>query len=76
MVTDEERDYMWGEYAKDPRMKANIGIRRRLAPLLDNDTNTRRLPIIQALAAKDGVVIDHMDHEVRHLAAPAPPNEW
>src|SRR3712207_8969506 len=37
MVTDEERDYMWGEYAKDPRMKANIGIRRRLAPLLDND---------------------------------------
>jgi len=37
MVTDEERDYMWNEYAKDPRMKANIGIRRRLAPLLDND---------------------------------------
>jgi maltose alpha-D-glucosyltransferase/alpha-amylase len=30
---------MWSEYAKDPRMKANIGIRRRLAPLLDNDTN-------------------------------------
>ena len=43
MVTDEERDYMWGEYAKDPRMKANIGIRRRLAPLLDNDTNTLEL---------------------------------
>ncbi len=39
MVSDEERDYMWGEYAKDPRMKANIGIRRRLAPLLENDTN-------------------------------------
>ncbi len=39
MVTDDERDYMWTEYAKDPRMKANIGIRRRLAPLLDNDTN-------------------------------------
>ncbi len=37
MVTDEERDYMWNEYAKDPRMVANIGIRRRLAPLLDND---------------------------------------
>jgi maltose alpha-D-glucosyltransferase / alpha-amylase len=36
MVTDEERDYMYAEYAKDPRMKANIGIRRRLAPLLDN----------------------------------------
>ena len=39
MVTDEDRDYMWNEYASDPRMKANIGIRRRLAPLLDNDTN-------------------------------------
>ena len=36
MVTDEERDYMYAEYARDPRMKANIGIRRRLAPLLDN----------------------------------------
>ena len=35
MVTDEERDYMYGEYAKDPRMKLNVGIRRRLAPLLD-----------------------------------------
>jgi len=43
MVTDEERDYMWGEYAKDPRMKANIGIRRRLAPLLDNDYNQLEL---------------------------------
>jgi maltose alpha-D-glucosyltransferase / alpha-amylase len=36
MVTDEERDYMYSEYAKDPRMKLNLGIRRRLAPLLDN----------------------------------------
>jgi maltose alpha-D-glucosyltransferase/alpha-amylase len=36
MVTDEERDYMYMEYAKDPRMKLNLGIRRRLAPLLDN----------------------------------------
>ncbi|MDQ3784237.1 MAG: maltose alpha-D-glucosyltransferase [Actinomycetota bacterium] len=36
MVTDEERDYMYGEYAKDPRMKVNLGIRRRLAPLLEN----------------------------------------
>ena len=39
MVTDEERDYMYAEYAKDPRMRANIGIRRRLAPLLENDRN-------------------------------------
>ncbi len=36
MVADEERDYMYAEYAKDPRMKLNLGIRRRLAPLLDN----------------------------------------
>jgi len=35
MVTDEERDYMYSEYAKDPRMKLNVGIRRRLAPLLE-----------------------------------------
>jgi maltose alpha-D-glucosyltransferase/alpha-amylase len=47
MVTDEERDYMWAEYALDPRMKANIGIRRRLAPLLDNDRN--RLELFTAL---------------------------
>ena len=39
MVTDEERDYMYEEYAKDPRMKLNLGIRRRLAPLLDNGRN-------------------------------------
>jgi maltose alpha-D-glucosyltransferase/alpha-amylase len=36
MVTDDERDYMYAEYAQDPRMKANVGIRRRLAPLLEN----------------------------------------
>jgi maltose alpha-D-glucosyltransferase/alpha-amylase len=47
MVTDEDRDYMWAEYAQDPRMKANIGIRRRLAPLLDNDIN--RLELFNAL---------------------------
>jgi maltose alpha-D-glucosyltransferase/alpha-amylase len=43
MVTDDERDYMYAEYAKDPRMKANIGIRRRLAPLLDGDRNQLEL---------------------------------
>lgn len=47
MVTDEDRDYMWLEYATDPRMKANIGIRRRLAPLLDNDIN--RIELFTAL---------------------------
>jgi maltose alpha-D-glucosyltransferase/alpha-amylase len=43
MVTDEERDYMYAEYAKDPRMRANIGIRRRLASLLENDQNQLEL---------------------------------
>ncbi|MBV7295759.1 maltose alpha-D-glucosyltransferase [Corynebacterium sp. TAE3-ERU12] len=43
MVTDEERDYMYAEYAADPRMKANIGIRRRLAPLLNNDRDQLEL---------------------------------
>jgi maltose alpha-D-glucosyltransferase/alpha-amylase len=36
MVSDEERDFMYAEYAYDPRMKLNLGIRRRLAPLLEN----------------------------------------
>jgi maltose alpha-D-glucosyltransferase/alpha-amylase len=43
MVTDEERDYMYAEYAKDPRMKLNVGIRRRLAPLLDNGRDEMEL---------------------------------
>jgi len=37
MVTDEERDYMYRVYTKDPRAKINLGIRRRLIPLLHND---------------------------------------
>ncbi|HVF76215.1 MAG TPA: maltose alpha-D-glucosyltransferase [Acidimicrobiales bacterium] len=43
MVTDEERDYMYAEYAKDPRMKANVGIRRRLMPLVENDRRVAEL---------------------------------
>jgi maltose alpha-D-glucosyltransferase/alpha-amylase len=37
MVTEEERQWMWEQYAPEPRMRLNLGIRRRLAPLLDND---------------------------------------
>jgi maltose alpha-D-glucosyltransferase/alpha-amylase len=37
MVTEEERQYMWAQYAPDPRYRLNLGIRRRLAPLLEND---------------------------------------
>jgi maltose alpha-D-glucosyltransferase/alpha-amylase len=43
MVTDEERDYMYTQYAADPRMKLNLGIRRRLFPLLDNDIRKAEL---------------------------------
>jgi maltose alpha-D-glucosyltransferase / alpha-amylase len=47
MVTDEERDYMYLEYAKDPRMRLNLGIRRRLAPLVDH--SRRRLELLTSL---------------------------
>jgi maltose alpha-D-glucosyltransferase/alpha-amylase len=43
MVTEDERDYMYSEYARDPRMRVNIGIRRRLAPLLDNSRRRQEL---------------------------------
>jgi len=47
MVTDEERDYMYLAYSADPRMRINIGIRRRLAPLVDN--NRRRIELLNSL---------------------------
>ena len=43
MVTDDERDYMYNEYARDPRMRKNLGIRRRLAPLVNNDRRVAEL---------------------------------
>ena len=47
MVTDEERDYMYRAYAGDPRARINLGIRRRLAPLLGN--NRRRIELMNGL---------------------------
>ncbi|MFP4378003.1 MAG: maltose alpha-D-glucosyltransferase [Spirochaetales bacterium] len=47
MVTDEERDYMYRSYTRDPRHKLNLGIRRRLAPLLENDR--RKLELVNSL---------------------------
>jgi maltose alpha-D-glucosyltransferase/alpha-amylase len=47
MVTDEERDYMYDSYAKDPSMRINVGIRRRLAPLLENDR--RKIELMNGL---------------------------
>jgi maltose alpha-D-glucosyltransferase/alpha-amylase len=43
MVTVEEREWMWAQYAPEARMRLNLGIRRRLAPLLDNDPRVIRL---------------------------------
>ncbi|MDQ6917060.1 MAG: maltose alpha-D-glucosyltransferase [Pseudomonadota bacterium] len=43
MVTSKERDYMYQTYAADPRARLNLGIRRRLAPLLDNDLDKIKL---------------------------------
>jgi len=47
MVTDEERDYMYRSYATDPQMRVNVGIRRRLAPLLQNDR--RKIELMNGL---------------------------
>ena len=47
MVTDDERDYMYREYARDPRMRVNVGIRRRLAPLMEN--GRRQMELMNAL---------------------------
>jgi maltose alpha-D-glucosyltransferase/alpha-amylase len=47
MVTNDERDYMYFAYSADPRMRVNVGIRRRLAPLLDN--NRRRIELLNSL---------------------------
>ncbi len=47
MVTDEERDYMYRVYARDPKMRLNLGIRRRLAPLMNN--HRRRIELMNAL---------------------------
>ena len=47
MVTGDERDYMYFAYSADPRMRINVGIRRRLAPLVDN--NRRRIELLNSL---------------------------
>jgi maltose alpha-D-glucosyltransferase/alpha-amylase len=47
MVTDEERDYMYKVYARDPKARINLGIRHRLAPLLDN--NRRKIELLNSL---------------------------
>ena len=67
MVTDEERDYMYAEYAKDPRMKINVGIRRRLAPLLDNGRDEMELlhAILFSLPGQPGPLLRRRDRDGR-----------
>ncbi len=67
MVTDEERDYMYAEYAKDPRMKLNVGIRRRLAPLHGRRPRRDRAAARDALqpAGLAGPVLRRRDRDGR-----------
>jgi len=64
MVTDEERDYMYNEYAKDPRMKLNLGIRRRLAPLLERSRDQMEL-FHAMLFSMPGTPIVYYGDEIR-----------
>ena len=61
MVTDEERDIMYSEYAKIPKMRLNLGIRRRLAPLVDNDRVTLELLYALLLSIPGSPIIYYGD---------------
>ena len=60
MVTDEERDYMYRMYAADPRARINLGIRRRLAPLMENDRG--KIELMNSLLLS---MPGHADHLLR-----------
>ncbi len=65
MVTTDERDYMYLAYSADPRMRLNLGIRRRLAPLMDN--NRRRIELLNSLLLSfPGTPIIYYGDETRH----------
>ncbi len=61
MVTDEERDYLWKTYAVDPRARINLGIRRRLASLMDNDRRKIELMNILLFSMRGTPVIYYGD---------------
>ncbi|MFZ0788862.1 MAG: maltose alpha-D-glucosyltransferase, partial [Chromatiaceae bacterium] len=61
MVSDRERDYMYQTYAADPRMRVNVGIRRRLSPLLDNDQDKIRLMYSLLLSMPGSPIIYYGD---------------
>jgi maltose alpha-D-glucosyltransferase / alpha-amylase len=61
MVTDRERDYMYSMYAADPRMRVNVGIRRRLAPLMQNDADRIKLMVIMLLSMPGSPILYYGD---------------
>ena len=61
MVTDRERDYMYRMYANEPRMRVNVGIRRRLAPLLSNDVDRIKLMNSMLLSMPGSPIIYYGD---------------
>jgi maltose alpha-D-glucosyltransferase/alpha-amylase len=61
MVTDRERDYMYRMYAHEPRMRVNVGIRRRLAPLLNNDVDRIKLMNSMLLSMPGSPIIYYGD---------------
>ncbi|HML39715.1 MAG TPA: maltose alpha-D-glucosyltransferase [Bellilinea sp.] len=63
MVTEDERQYMWKRYAPNPRMRLNLGIRRRLAPLMDNDQRRIRL-LFSMLFSMPGTPILYYGDEI------------
>ena len=65
MVTDEERDYMYAQYAADPQMRLNVGIRRRLAPLMEN--SRPRIELMNSLLfSMPGTPIIYYGDEIAH----------
>jgi maltose alpha-D-glucosyltransferase/alpha-amylase len=60
-VTDEERDYLYSEYAADPRMRRHMGIGRRLAPLVDNDRRVAELLYSLLLSLKGTPILYYGD---------------
>ncbi len=58
MVTERERDYMYRTYAADQRMRINVGIRRRLAPLMDNDR--RKIELLNSLLMSTDRLAGHV----------------
>ncbi|HVR53464.1 MAG TPA: maltose alpha-D-glucosyltransferase, partial [Pseudorhodoferax sp.] len=61
MVTSKERDYMYSTYAADPRARINVGIRRRLAPLMENDSDRIKLMNSMLLSMRGSPIVYYGD---------------